>query len=122
MQVYGERERVAKNVHGNGVYFRRFLLPLMPSSFKKIFVVLCAGTLLTACSTPEKPAEDPEAPANFGMDVETDANVHIVMSGGNAEEGNTIPENWPEDVATYPDATVEYSASVVSRREMRGSP
>lgn len=86
----------------------------MRFSAKTLLFCLCAPALLAACSS-NRTVETPEdAGANFGVNVETDANVHIVTSQGTFDGGKKIPEDWPSDIATYPGVTVEYFASVVS--------
>ena len=85
----------------------------MPSSIKKILFCLCTGLLFTACAPKQAEEKEPEpTPANFGIDVEADGNVHIVTSQGNFNGGTEIPKDWPADVPTYPGATVEYAATI----------
>lgn len=63
-------------------------------------VSIGAAVLLSACG--------PEAQVN------TDANgaMEISNSEGTVSTGHSLPSDWPSDAPTYPNAVVQYSASV----------
>lgn len=85
-------------------------------TFKRLLPLVCL-VVLAACGrgenkeAMENTADSNEQDASFRMGVDTDARVHVVTDKGEFNAGNAIPANWPQDVAIYPDATVEYSAS-----------
>ncbi|OGJ61491.1 hypothetical protein A3C37_04170 [Candidatus Peribacteria bacterium RIFCSPHIGHO2_02_FULL_53_20] len=98
---------------------------MITPSAKKLFSCACIALLstLAACGSTDgddRAAEgntaegNTEEGANFNIDVDTDARVHIVTSAGSFNGGNTIPKNWPSDVPAYPGAQVVYSAAVTT--------
>lgn len=93
----------------------------MKSPTKKLLAAGAVSLLLIACgkskqqNVMEEIMEDQiedETGGDADVDMKDDGSMHIESDEGTFDTGTDVPENWPEDVTVYADATVQYSASV----------
>lgn len=88
----------------------------MKSPMKNILAAGAVSLLLVACNSgPENAMEraiENEAGGDADVEMNADGTMHIETDEGTYNTGNEIPADWPEDVPTYADAIVQYSASV----------
>lgn len=86
------------------LHYLRFIVPPMSKSpLRTLLSSVALLGLLSACGS-----------SNIGMN--TDGTMDITTQEGTAKIGTqTMPENWPTDVPTYPNATVSYSTLVNSQ-------